>query len=75
MIFFFSNFSLFNFKIYTDNDFDADKLIIQAESLLKLINDKSDIKKYDLIIIDEVESILRQFNSTKTFKGNAPQIV
>jgi hypothetical protein len=38
-----------------------------------LINDKSDIKKYDLIIIDEVESILRQFNSTKTFKGNAPK--
>ena len=69
----FSNFSPFNFKIYTDNDFDADKLIIQAESLLKLINDKSDIKKYDLIIIDEVESILRQFNSTKTFKGNAPK--
>ena len=69
----FSNFSPFNFKIYTDNDFDADKLIIQAESLLKLINDKSDIKKYDLIIIDEVESSLRQFNSTKTFKGNAPK--
>ena len=53
----FSNFKPLNFKIYNDNDFDADRLIIQAESLLKFINDKSDIKKYALIIIDEVESI------------------
>ena len=67
----FSNFAPFNFKIYTDKDYDADRLIIQAESLLKLINDRTDIKKYDLIVIDEVESVLRQFSST-TFKGKAP---
>ena len=29
-----------------------------------------EMPKYDLIIIDEVESILNQFNSRETFKGN-----
>ena len=40
-------------------------------SFLKLIIDKTTIQKYDLIVIDEVESILRQFSSP-TFKGAAP---
>ena len=69
----FSNFEPFNFKIYTNNDFEADRLIIQAESLLRLITSKTQLKKYDLIVIDEVESILRQFNSHTTFRGKAPR--
>lgn len=69
----FSNFEPFNFQIYTNNDFEADRLIIQAESLLRLITSKTKLKKYDLIVIDEVESILRQFNSHTTFRGKAPR--
>ena len=69
----FSNFEPFNFQIYTNNDFEADRLIIQAESLLRLITSKTQLKKYDLIVIDEVESILRQFNSHTTFRGKAPR--
>ena len=30
----------------------------------------NEMPKYDLIIIDEVESNLNQFNSRETFKGN-----
>lgn len=65
----------FNIKNYMDGSFNADVLVIQPESLLKLqevqgykinSNGKSvpKIPKYDMIIIDESESILNQFNST-----------
>ena len=55
----------------------CDRVIIQLESLLKLRNEvlffdeneiNYEIPSYDLIIIDEIESILNQFNSP-TFKG------
>ena len=62
----------FGFKLCADGDYNADRLIIQTESLLKLITDQDSIKKYDLIIIDEIESVLRQFSSP-TFKGSAPK--
>ncbi len=65
----------FGFKSYQENKFDADRLIIQLESILKLSGQMSFLDEeysqypsYDLVIIDEVESILSQFNSP-TFKG------
>ena len=64
--------SLSIFKIYTNNGVEADRLIIQAESLLRLITSKTQLKKYDLVVIDEVESILRQVMS-HTFRGKAPK--
>jgi len=61
----------FNFKSYLNGEFYANRLIIQIESLKKIDNNMGDeMPKYDLIIIDEVESILNQFNSKETFKGN-----
>ena len=61
----------FHFKSYLKGSFYADRLIIQIESLKKIDNNMGDeMPKYDLIIIDEVESILNQFNSRETFKGN-----
>jgi len=62
----------FDFKDYQDGDYNADKIIIQLESILKIegvvFEGVEQIPSYDLVIIDEVESILAQFNST-TFKG------
>jgi len=65
----------FGFKSYQENKFDVDRLIIQLESILKLscqmdfIDDNHcEFPSYDLVIVDEVESILSQFNSP-TFKG------
>ena len=55
---------------------ETDKLIIQLESINKIkpsfmfVDDEFEIPKYDLIIIDEVESILQQFNS-ETFQGES----
>ena len=45
------------------------RVIIQLESLLKLRIDGDPIPAYDLIIMDESESLLNQFNSTQTFKN------
>lgn len=66
----------FNFKSYQDGKFDADRLIIQVESLLKLENLMIEYEEgcfeyptYDLVIIDEIESILNQFQSNTTFKN------
>jgi len=62
----------FDFKDYQDGDYMADRLIIQLESILKIegvvFEGVEQLPRYDLVIIDEVESILSQFNST-TFKG------
>jgi hypothetical protein len=64
----------YNFKGYQSKDYSADRLIIQLESLNKLkphmmfCDDEYDIPSYDLVIIDEVESILNHFNHM-TFKG------
>lgn len=65
----------YGFKSYQENKFDAERLIIQLESIQKLsynmdfVDDEHcEYPSYDLVIIDEVESILAQFNSP-TFKG------
>lgn len=64
----------FNFKDYQKKEFGADRLIIQLESILKLDSimdidsNVSEYPSYDLVIIDEIESILKQFDSP-TFKG------
>jgi hypothetical protein len=70
------NFNDLNFKSYLDLDYEADRVIIQLESLLKLSNnnklfideDTIEVPSYDLVIIDEIESILAHFNSP-TFKN------
>lgn len=57
--------SKFGFDSYLDEDLqkkqiiDSDKLIIQVESLYKI----NRTKKWDLIILDESESIIQQFSS------------
>ena len=72
-----NNFKDFGFKSYLDNDFDSDRSIIQIESLMRLSNDFIDeyteqINQYDLIIVDEIESVLNQFNSP-TFKNKSKE--
>jgi len=70
----------FKFKSYMEdkNYKQSDRIIIQLESLLKLRKEiifideneiNYDVPAYDLIIIDEIESILNHFISP-TFKGN-----
>ena len=66
-----SNFKDYGFKNYqNDNINKSDKLIIQLESLYKLDNNNfkdseySDVPIYDLVIIDEIESILNHFSSS-----------
>jgi len=69
----------FNFKDYQQGEYTADRLIIQLESLLKLkpsmmfADDEYEIPKYDIIIIDEIESILSHFDSP-TFKGKSREV-
>jgi hypothetical protein len=66
----------YNFKDYQEKKYDSERLIIQVESLLKLKplifeeDEIYEIPKYDLVIIDEIESIMAQFDSV-TFKGKA----
>ena len=70
-----NEFQKFGFGSYLNNEYSNDKLIIQLESLkhlqnLEFENDEGEkeITSYDLIIIDEIESVLNHFDST-TFKG------
>jgi hypothetical protein len=69
----------FNFKDYQNKEYNADRLIIQLESLLKLkpnmmfADDEFDIPSYDLVIIDEIESILSHFDSP-TFKNQSREV-
>jgi len=77
------NFKDLNFVDYRFGRLDSDRLIIQLESLLKLeeFEDEEEdettgeiykiIHKYDLIMMDEIESLLNQFNSEATFSGKA----
>ena len=68
------NFKQFGFVSYLDRYYFADKIIIQIESLLKIdSDDESNVPHYDLIIIDEIESILNQFSSSETFHGLAKE--
>lgn len=68
----------FNFKDYQDKQYDADRLIIQLESSIKLKpklhfeDEEYSIPKFDLVIIDEIESILSHFNSP-TFKNKSKE--
>jgi hypothetical protein len=75
----FNEFKNFGFGSYLKREYKSDKLIIQLESLMNLDKDNDndefiddeyikEMPKYDLIIIDEIESILNQFDSS-TFKG------
>ncbi|CAM9745171.1 unnamed protein product, partial [Ectocarpus fasciculatus] len=67
------NFASFGFKDYQKGIYNADRLICQVESLIKInMSLENKIPKYDLVIIDEVESVLNQFNSN-TFKGKSKQ--
>lgn len=77
-----NNFKDLNFKHYQDKKLDEDRLIIQLESLLKLrsfeeLEEGADgeiyniTAEYDLIMLDEIESLLRQFDSEKTFKDQS----
>jgi len=62
------NFESYGFQTYLTGNYRADKLIVQLESLHKLdynsefIDEGNGVPSYDLVIIDEVESILSQFN-------------
>jgi len=75
------NFEELGFESYMDGKYHADRLIVQVESLMKLNKaqeyldqDTVTVPSYDLVIIDEVESILCQFNSNSTFKGLTSEI-
>jgi hypothetical protein len=63
--------SLPDFTSYLDNPFGdlahVSRLIIQVESLHRI---GAGFKKYDLVILDEIESILNQLHSVKTNAGN-----
>lgn len=70
----------YGFKNYQEGHFDADRLIIQLESTLKLNSimdftedEFTEYPSYDLVIIDEIESILSQFNSP-TFNGSSKEV-
>ena len=71
-----NNFKELGFHTYLDKDYSKNRLIIQIESLTKLLNNDfideytNFVKQYDLIILDECESILSQFNSP-TFKNES----
>ena len=80
-----NEFKQFNFGSYLKRQYSSDRLICQLESLLNLqseddfIDDEESIEscqaipQYDLIILDEVESILNHFDST-TFKGHSREV-
>ena len=76
------NFKDLHFEDYRNGKLDSKRLIIQLESLLKLeeLEETEEdengecyniIHKYDLIMLDEIESLLNQFNSESTFSGKA----
>ena len=61
-----NNFKEYGLIDYQTHKYDSDRLIIQLESLHKILPDfvdESELPNYDLVIIDEVESVLQQFNS------------
>jgi hypothetical protein len=66
-------FGKYNVRSYLDKAFDADRVICQIESLHHLVSGcvdgkQTSIPEYDLVIIDEIESVLNHFMST-TIKG------
>jgi len=78
----------YNFKDYQKHEYSADRLIVQLESVYKIgyektyFDDGKSLKtgqilmkypEYDLVIMDEAESILSHFDSP-TFKGNSKEV-
>jgi type I site-specific restriction endonuclease len=68
----------YGFKNYMNGDLSADRLMIQLESTLKLYSEMDFIDEntsiypsYDLVIIDEIESILSHFECHQTFHGKS----
>lgn len=68
------NFGDLGFESYQNRKYDSDRLVCQLESLLNIdpdyFEDESIVPSYDLIVIDEIESILAHFSSD-TFKGRS----
>lgn len=66
----YGNFNKLNVDSYLDGAFDSNRIICQIESLHKIANseyafdDEVPIPSYDLVIMDEIESILNHFEST-----------
>jgi hypothetical protein len=77
----YGSFKDYDFGNYLNGDFKSDRLICQVESLHKLIShnmftDKFIIPKYDLVIIDESESVLNHTESpTIKCKSNTFQVM
>lgn len=73
-----AGFSEFGFQDYQTGKISADRLIIQVESVRRLedlmfcFDEVSEYPSYDLVIIDEVESVLNQFYS-ETFKNKSAE--
>ena len=68
----------YGFKNYMNGDLSADRLMIQIESTLKLYSEMDFIDEntsiypsYDLVIIEEIESILSHFECHQTFHGKS----
>jgi hypothetical protein len=60
----YGNFEKYKFKSYLDKIYDSNRVICQIESLHKLdFNDDTSIPEYDLVIMDESESLLNHFRS------------
>jgi hypothetical protein len=73
-----AGFSEFGFQDYQTGKISADRLIIQVESVRRLedlmfsFDEVSEYPSYDLVIIDEIESVLNQFYS-ETFKNKSAE--
>jgi hypothetical protein len=66
---FYGNFNKYGLLSYLDGHYKEDKIICQVESLFKLLteymfNKTKIIPSYDLVVIDEIESVLAHFRST-----------
>lgn len=70
-----NNFDKLAFHNYLEHSLDSNRLIMQSESLLKLdrLSFDGEVPKFDLVVIDESESVLNNFNS-QTFDGKAETI-
>ncbi len=53
-----------DFESYNDNNYSADRLICQVDSLIKIVDINGLISDFDIIIFDEIESILNHFQAS-----------
>ena len=66
----YGNYNPIGFESYMDGNLESDKLICQIQSLYKLVPENDflgvpiEIPSYDLVIIDEIESVLAHYKST-----------